>query len=845
MSSKTNFLSVISSIQKIRIYETKSTIYLIGCNNRESRFRVMQISRSNDLQILEDPNEYEIKDIRKITGGLKFTKSLSAYGIVGFVRFLEGYYLILVTKRNKIGVIGNHVIYTIKDTTIYRISAESNKNSNPLESKYLKMFMNVDLSSNFYFSYSYDISRTLQYNMAEPKFVGENVNIVEEEPLNWDEPEYSKEEKIYAYRSTSRKKFIWNEYLLKPMENKVLHKDWMLEVIHGFINQSSISIFGLPIYVCLIARRSTKFAGTRFLKRGANLAGDVANEVETEQIVSDGTKMCSFVQIRGSIPSHWSQDISKIAKPPISLDIPDPYAETSGKHFEKLLFQYGAPIVILNLVKKREKRKHESILTTEITNSVKYLNQFLPSNCKIRYNHFDMARKNRSDKNVMESLAVIAESVIQQTGMFYKDNNETVYQTGIIRTNCVDCLDRTNTAQFAMGKCALAHQLYKMGFLRAPPRLEFDSDCITMLESLYEIHGDTLALQYGGSQLVHRIKTYRKTAAWTSQGNDIMQTLSRYYSNTFSDTEKQQSINLFLGYFVPPQNEGEENIWDLPNDYHMHNPMDIVKKSRSNDLTKWYSDIVRKNLPNSTANANKIVMELIRIHTRDLEMIDLYSNYHFTFQMTSLEENIAYQISHFARNFMPTFRTNFSPFEPGKRGSHTKNPSLTGQSSTHSANSSNSSSDNSDSSSDEDEISLSQRGSSANLSRNNDTSGVTEKFRLENILPPSQEVYGFEIQTIQKDSLLKYKNYINIQKKATPQAQSLTKEVRPEKPNLNAKQFQLKALGTYTDSSLEVKPPVVTQHQQYQNYCDLIISQDYDKNYSNLNVLEKYLNFIK
>lgn len=102
--------------------------------------------------------------------------------------------------------------------------------------------------------------------------------------------------------------------------------------------------------------------------------------METEQIVSDGTKMCSFVQIRGSIPSHWSQDISKIAKPPISLDIPDPYAETSGKHFEKLLFQYGAPIVILNLVKKREKRKHESILTTEITNSVKYLNQFLPSN---------------------------------------------------------------------------------------------------------------------------------------------------------------------------------------------------------------------------------------------------------------------------------------------------------------------------------------------------------------------------------------------------------------------------------------------------------------------------------
>lgn len=76
-------------------------------------------------------------------------------------------------------------------------------------------------------------------------------------------------------------------------------------------------------------------------------------------------------------------------------------------------------------------------------------------------------------------------------------------------------------------------QLCALGVLDAPT-LEFDSDCVRMLEELYEDHGDTLALQYGGSQLVHRIKTYRKTAPWTSQGNDIMQTLSRYYSNTFS-----------------------------------------------------------------------------------------------------------------------------------------------------------------------------------------------------------------------------------------------------------------------------------------------------------------------
>ena len=43
-----------------------------------------------------------------------------------------------------------------------------------------------------------------------------------------------------------------------------------------------------------------------------------------------------------------------------------------------------------------------------------------------------------------------------------------------------------------------------------------------------------MALQYGGSQLVHRIEGYRKIAPWKSHSRDIMQTLSRYFSNTFS-----------------------------------------------------------------------------------------------------------------------------------------------------------------------------------------------------------------------------------------------------------------------------------------------------------------------
>ena len=57
---------------------------------------------------------------------------------------------------------------------------------------------------------------------------------------------------------------------------------------------------------------------------------------------------------------------------------------------------------------------------------------------------------------------------------------------------------------------------------------------LRVLEEVYEDLGDTLALQYGGSQLVHRIQTYHKLAPVANHGRDIYQTIHRYYRNTFT-----------------------------------------------------------------------------------------------------------------------------------------------------------------------------------------------------------------------------------------------------------------------------------------------------------------------
>lgn len=49
------------------------------------------------------------------------------------------------------------------------IPSESNKPPHPDEQRYVKMFMAIDLSTNFYYSYSYDVTHTLQMNMAPPR----------------------------------------------------------------------------------------------------------------------------------------------------------------------------------------------------------------------------------------------------------------------------------------------------------------------------------------------------------------------------------------------------------------------------------------------------------------------------------------------------------------------------------------------------------------------------------------------------------------------------------------------------------------------------------------------------
>lgn len=76
--------------------------------------------------------------------------------------------------------------------------------------------------------------------------------------------------------------------------------------------------------------------------------GNVANFVETEQIIERGGEKSSFVQTRGSIPLFWSQYPDIKYKPALQLSGED-HVDAYTKHLRDQQQRYGNQVLV-NLV---------------------------------------------------------------------------------------------------------------------------------------------------------------------------------------------------------------------------------------------------------------------------------------------------------------------------------------------------------------------------------------------------------------------------------------------------------------------------------------------------------------
>ena len=90
---------------------------------------------------------------------------------------------------------------------------------------------------------------------------------------------------------------------------------------------------------------------------------------------------------------------------------------------------------------------------------------------------------------------------IDEFGYFKIDNqNEMVrLQTGVFRTNCIDCLDRTNVVQSMIAKRVLERQLKDSKILNEGESPADDSLFEFIFKNMWADNADACSFQYSGT----------------------------------------------------------------------------------------------------------------------------------------------------------------------------------------------------------------------------------------------------------------------------------------------------------------------------------------------------------
>jgi phosphatidylinositol 4-phosphatase len=143
-------------------------------------------------------------------------------------------------------------------------------------------------------------------------------------------------------------------------------------------------------------------------------------------------------------------------------------------------------------------------------------------------------------------------SDIEEINWFYiSDGKIAQMQNGIVRTNCIDCLDRTNVTQSSLARLILTKQLRIIGLLSEMEHLT-DPKCHSLLQilrNLWADNGDYISRQYSGTVALKSDLTRTGRRTYRGSLNDGLNSLIRFYRNNFVDANTQDAMDLFFGRF--------------------------------------------------------------------------------------------------------------------------------------------------------------------------------------------------------------------------------------------------------------------------------------------------------
>ncbi|XP_050397632.1 phosphatidylinositol-3-phosphatase SAC1 [Patella vulgata] len=452
------------------------------------------------------------------------------YGILGIIRLIAGPYLVVITKKKKVGEINGNTIWQILDTEMhsYKRSTTHLTEGQIADNKlYISMVESVLKTEYYYFSSSFDLTHSSQrlYNTS-PDFT--SMGLLE--------------------RADQR--FVWNGHILRELAQQPELSRYCLPILHGFISIKSCELNNKRFDYIVISRRCIYRAGTRFYMRGLDQQGQVANFVETEQLVLYDGQRCSFVQTRGSIPLFWFQRPNLKRMPLPSISSTSNHMDGFQRHFDDQVYNYGKQVIINLINQSGYEHLMEKAFSQTVVNS---------QNDSIRYEAFDF--HNQCKKMRWDRLSILIdrlENERRQFGYFMvqKDGKIACQQEGVFRTNCMDCLDRTNVVQSMLAREILQEQLQRLGILAVGEKIEIGCSFDLIFKNLWADNADYLAKQYAGTGA---LKTdFTRTGKRTKMGlvMDGWNSAVRYFKNNFADGFRQDAIDLFLGNYIVEENEG-------------------------------------------------------------------------------------------------------------------------------------------------------------------------------------------------------------------------------------------------------------------------------------------------
>lgn len=480
-------------------------------------------------------------------------KETLVYGLVGLINSLHDAYLLLITKRLSAGTIMEAPVWKVATLTAVPVRGPKmlkkkialNKQQLAEEAMLAAMINAAVSLPGFYFSHAIDLTRSAQKRA--------DVSRDAQAPAT---PDFAKADL----------RFVWNRYAAKPIAD-LGAVSWIVPLILGYVDVRNGLVNGKAVQLALISRRSADRPGLRYTARGADVHGNCSNFVETEQIVSHGDSYSSYIQLRGSIPLLWKQEACIKYKPTPILKRVDAGGKGGlcqiafEKHFDSIFEHYG-PVTAISLV---DGNGGEGALSSALSSAVE-----LMANPKLHFVSWDFHKKCKGMKyeKVDHELLPIIDSDLNTYSYFYTKDGTTASitkrQRGVVRTNCVDSLDRTNVVQSVIAHRIMDAALQVMGVLDSNPDTgtaakfeEFEKH----FKNTWADNADALSQVYAGSGA---LKTdYTRTGKRSKPGmvQDGIRAIQRYVYQNFLDGQRQDGIDLFLGVVaVPTSSSGSKDL---------------------------------------------------------------------------------------------------------------------------------------------------------------------------------------------------------------------------------------------------------------------------------------------